>query len=222
MPCATKPGFPHGRDLPSRRPRSATCDATELQRRRGGGRATLGQGPRDAVEIVAAARNEAESIRRQAAEAGRREAAETAQRMLAEEVARTLPALGQIVRNSSGNGRPGCRIGKERRCGWPVRLPRGSCAASCGSSLKSPLRGARGPGTGRRQPRPARLPESGRPPRPGRPGAGARRRHLAPGAAEVVADGGVTPGGCRVESRFGLIDQQIESQLKRIEDELLA
>lgn len=38
--------------------------------------------------------------------------------------------------------------------------------------------------------------------------------------AEVVADQGVTRGGCRVETEFGTIDQQIESQLKRIEEEL--
>jgi flagellar assembly protein FliH len=40
------------------------------------------------------------------------------------------------------------------------------------------------------------------------------------GDAEVVSDAAVTAGGCRVETRFGVIDQQIESQLKRIEEEL--
>jgi len=40
------------------------------------------------------------------------------------------------------------------------------------------------------------------------------------GDAEAVADAAVTPGGCRVETRFGAIDQQIETQLKRIEEEL--
>jgi flagellar assembly protein FliH len=42
------------------------------------------------------------------------------------------------------------------------------------------------------------------------------------GDAEVIADPAVTPGGCRVETRFGTIDQQIESQLQRIEEELAA
>jgi flagellar assembly protein FliH len=41
---------------------------------------------------------------------------------------------------------------------------------------------------------------------------------LAP--SSVVADPEVTPGGCRVESRYGEIDLQIESQLRRIEEEL--
>jgi flagellar assembly protein FliH len=40
------------------------------------------------------------------------------------------------------------------------------------------------------------------------------------GTAEVVADPTVTRGGCRVETRFGVIDQQFESQLARIEEEL--
>jgi len=40
------------------------------------------------------------------------------------------------------------------------------------------------------------------------------------GACELVADPGVTPGGCKVETAFGTIDQQIEAQLKRIEEEL--
>lgn len=40
------------------------------------------------------------------------------------------------------------------------------------------------------------------------------------GSTEIVADPSVTAGGCRVETRFGTIDQQFESQLARIEEEL--
>jgi flagellar assembly protein FliH len=40
------------------------------------------------------------------------------------------------------------------------------------------------------------------------------------GDAEVLADAAVSRGGCRVETRFGEIDQQFESQLNRIEEEL--
>ena len=39
-------------------------------------------------------------------------------------------------------------------------------------------------------------------------------------AAEVVADDSISPGGCRVDSEFGIIDQQIESQIERIKQEL--
>ena len=42
--------------------------------------------------------------------------------------------------------------------------------------------------------------------------------HLSPSA--IVADPDITPGGCRVITKFGEIDQRIESQLKRIEEEL--
>ena len=38
--------------------------------------------------------------------------------------------------------------------------------------------------------------------------------------AELIADPEITLGGCRVETRFGIIDQQFEAQLKRIEEEL--
>ena len=41
---------------------------------------------------------------------------------------------------------------------------------------------------------------------------------LAP--AELVANERISAGGCRVETEFGVIDQQFESQLARIEEEL--
>lgn len=41
---------------------------------------------------------------------------------------------------------------------------------------------------------------------------------LAP--TEIVADPNVTPGGCVVQTNLGQIDQQIESQLARIQEEL--
>lgn len=39
-------------------------------------------------------------------------------------------------------------------------------------------------------------------------------------SAELIADPEITPGGCRLETRFGTIDQQFEAQLARIEEEL--
>lgn len=39
-------------------------------------------------------------------------------------------------------------------------------------------------------------------------------------AAQIVGDSSISPGGCRVETRFGQIDQQFEAQLARIEEEL--
>ncbi len=41
------------------------------------------------------------------------------------------------------------------------------------------------------------------------------------GEVKIVADPAVEPGGCRVDTRFGTIDQQFAAQLKRIEEELI-
>ena len=41
---------------------------------------------------------------------------------------------------------------------------------------------------------------------------------LAP--AQVVADAEISAGGCRVDTNFGVIDQQFEAQLERIEQDL--
>jgi flagellar assembly protein FliH len=40
------------------------------------------------------------------------------------------------------------------------------------------------------------------------------------GNVEVLADATIERGGCRVETRFGSIDQQFAAQLERIEEEL--
>jgi len=40
------------------------------------------------------------------------------------------------------------------------------------------------------------------------------------GNADLVADPTIEPGGCRVDTRFGTIDQQFAAQLERIEQEL--
>ena len=40
------------------------------------------------------------------------------------------------------------------------------------------------------------------------------------GRVDVVADPTIGQGGCRVDTRFGTIDQQLEAQLRRIEQEL--
>lgn len=40
------------------------------------------------------------------------------------------------------------------------------------------------------------------------------------GKAQVVSDPAISPGGCRIDTRFGSIDQQLEAQLARIEEEL--
>lgn len=39
--------------------------------------------------------------------------------------------------------------------------------------------------------------------------------------AKIHSDDSIAAGGCRLETRFGVIDQRIEEQLKRIEEELV-
>jgi flagellar assembly protein FliH len=48
-----------------------------------------------------------------------------------------------------------------------------------------------------------------------------RKSLAALGAVEIVADSSITAGGCRVDTQFGSLDQQLESQLARIAEELL-
>ncbi len=40
------------------------------------------------------------------------------------------------------------------------------------------------------------------------------------GETQIVAEPSISPGGCRVETRFGSIDQTFEAQLARVEEEL--
>lgn len=42
------------------------------------------------------------------------------------------------------------------------------------------------------------------------------------GTMKIVADDAITAGGCRVDTEFGSLDQQLESQLARISEELLS
>ena len=46
----------------------------------------------------------------------------------------------------------------------------------------------------------------------------AQIQSLAP--VEVVADPEITPGGCRIDTQFGSIDQQVQAQLARVYEEL--
>jgi flagellar assembly protein FliH len=41
------------------------------------------------------------------------------------------------------------------------------------------------------------------------------------GAVEILADASISAGGCRVDTQFGSLDQQLETQLERIAEELL-
>lgn len=40
------------------------------------------------------------------------------------------------------------------------------------------------------------------------------------GSTQIVADSGIAPGGCVVQTEFGTVDMQLDAQLARIEEEL--
>ena len=42
------------------------------------------------------------------------------------------------------------------------------------------------------------------------------------GTVQIVPDAAITAGGCRVDTEFGSLDQQVEAQLARITEELLS
>ena len=42
------------------------------------------------------------------------------------------------------------------------------------------------------------------------------------GKVRIIADGAISAGGCRVDTEFGSLEQQLEQQLARIAEELLS
>jgi flagellar assembly protein FliH len=177
----------------------------------------------EAAEIVAKAKSEAEDIRRQAAEEGCKAAMQEFGKMVGEHVAPAIAAIEQT--NAEFHQAKRTWIAH-----WETAVVR-LAAAIAARVIRRELR---------RQPditislvREALDLAAGSP---------NVRLHLNPedyqalgvqvrglidamsslGDAEVVPDATVTRGGCRVETRFGTIDQQIESQLQRIEEELAA
>jgi flagellar assembly protein FliH len=180
---------------------------------------------RQAAEILAGAEQEAIAIRQRAQEQGRSAALEAAQQVLDENVGRQLatlvPALGEAidaVRNLKAEwlahwekaaihlaaaiaGRV-IRRQVERQPEITLELVREALelAAGCGEIQL------------RMHPEDVAA-------------LGSRVEQLTGeltrlGAAEILADPSIAKGSCRVDTRFGAIDQQFAAQLSRIEEEL--
>ena len=177
----------------------------------------------DAAEIVAEAQSEAEDIRRQAAEEGCKAAMQEFDKMVAGHVAPAIAAIHQTDAE--------LRQAKQAWIAhWETNVVR-LAAAIAARVVRRELR--RQPDITLSLVREALDLAAGSP---------NVRLHLNPedyqalgvqvrslidamsslGDAEVIPDATVSQGGCRVETRFGTIDQQIESQLQRIEEELAA
>ncbi|MEN6404906.1 MAG: FliH/SctL family protein [Thermoguttaceae bacterium] len=175
----------------------------------------------EAERLVAEARQEAEAIRQQAAEEGALAAAQAVERMVAEQLAPSIEAL----RRAADNLHTAKQSWLAHWESSAVRL----ASAMAARILRGELR--RQPEVTLRLVREALELAAG--------SANVRLR-LHPddlkalgsqvqamidsmsslGAAELTPDPSITRGGCRVDTRFGTIDQQFESQLQRMEEEL--
>jgi flagellar biosynthesis/type III secretory pathway protein FliH len=179
----------------------------------------------EAKNILGAAHKEAESIKRKAEVDGRaaaiKKVAEMVEQQLAQQLTTLLPALRQAVGE--------IRIAKQA---WQSHWEK--CAIHLATAiaarvirqeithqpevplklLREGLELAAGSGHLRIHLNPADLKTLGSQ-------AQAIAGELASLAStEFVPDPNITQGGCRIDTRLGIIDQQLESQLARIEEEL--
>jgi flagellar assembly protein FliH len=179
----------------------------------------------EAAKIVQQAHRDAERIRRQSEVAGRKAAQEAIERILEEKVARRmetlLPALERVV--SQIDDAKGEILNRWERTALSVitsiaeRVIRRELARQPEIALDliaESLRLAAGAADISLHVNPADYENMG----PQIQQLSATLCRLAP--SQVVADPAISAGGCRVDTRFGVIDQQIEVQLRRIEEEL--
>jgi flagellar assembly protein FliH len=175
----------------------------------------------EAAKIVAEARGQADAIRRQAEQEGRRSAMLAVEETIRQQLTGTLAALGRTVEDL-----------RQAKQAWLAHWEASGvhvAAAIARRLIRREL--ARQPDIPLALVREALELAAGNP---------QVRIHLNPadhqalgsqvrtlvaeisglGEVQIVADPAVTPGGCRVETRFGIIDQQFEAQLARVEEEL--
>jgi flagellar assembly protein FliH len=184
--------------------------------------AYLAQVRADAAAIVARARDEADAVRQQAEQEGHAAALRSAQSIVGQQIVTLLPALREAVADirdakqswlthwEAGGVRVATAIAErlirrelEHHPEITLDLLRESLELAAGSAQVcirlNPV---------------------------DHKALGAQVRKLAKelsnlGEVEFKADPEITAGGCRVDTRFGAIDQQFDAQLKRIAEELL-
>jgi flagellar assembly protein FliH len=179
----------------------------------------------EAAKIVQQAHKEAEQIRRQADAAGRKAAEAAIERVLEERVAKRMqsliPALEQLIREI--NDAKGHLLNQWEQSAMAVatriaeRIIRRELQQQPAVALGligEALRLAAGSGEITLHINPTDHENLG----PQIEQLSSTLARLAP--SQIVTDSEVTLGGCRVETRFGAVDMQIESQLRRIEEEL--
>ena len=176
---------------------------------------------RQVAQLVAQARQQSQQIAAEAAERGREAAREAAREELAARWQTLAPALQQAIEATD-----------QLRTGWlrkweqevvqlavaiAQRLVRGELSRRPEISqqwIREALELAASSPTLTLRLNPADYETLG----PLRETLAAEFRQLSP--TSIVADSQIAPGGCRVDTQFGHIDQQLASQLARIEEEL--
>lgn len=185
----------------------------------------LGHVRREAAKIVEQARHEAAAVRQAAEAAGRQAAEQAIERILDEKVAQQMktltPALQAAVKQIEDAKQAWLRhwesAALELALALARRLVRGELSKRPEISVQwireaLELVGGRGDVTVQLSPADQQTLE--------------RQVHqlaatFAPLATvKVVADEAITPGGCRLLTEFGVVDQQLETQLERIKQEL--
>ncbi len=175
----------------------------------------------EAAAMVAKARDEAEAVKKQAEAEGRKAGRQVVEQMVREQLSTALPALRQVTQDI-----------QHAKQAWLIQWEKSAmhvAVAIAGRLIRRELPNV--PEITLTLVREALELAAGSP---------QLRIHLNPAdhkvlgkevemlskelsalaSAELVANPEITPGGCRVETRFGVIDQQFEAQLARIEEEL--
>ncbi len=175
----------------------------------------------EAGRIVDAARQEAEAIRQQAQQQGHQAAMQAVEQMIAKQLSTVLPALRQTIQDI-----------QHAKQAWLTHWE--ASAVHVAAAIAARL--IRGELNDRPEITLTLLREA----LELAAGSSQLRIHINPDdhqaiggqvemlvgelatltSAEIVPDARITRGGCRVETSFGVIDQQFEAQLKRIEEEL--
>ena len=175
----------------------------------------------EAVAIVEKAKREAEQIKQQAQAEGRRAAAEEITRQLQQQLATLMPAMRKTVEDIKHSKQAWLahweKSGVHLATAIAERLIRRHIPAEPDLTLtlvREALELAAGSAKIRVHLNPADCQALGSQVE----SVAKELSGLAP--AELVANHKISPGGVRVETEFGVIDQQFEAQLARIEEEL--
>jgi flagellar assembly protein FliH len=179
----------------------------------------------EALKIVSEARQEALSVRAQAELAGRQAAEAAIERILDEKVARQMksltPALAEAVKQIEDSRQEWMQVWESRTlelaCAIAGRIVRCEIKQSPqlpAQWISEALRMCSGAAEITVKLNPTDHTTLGNQ-------AAQLAAEFHPAApAKILADESITPGGCRVETEFGSIDQQIETQLARVAEEL--